>query len=83
MQSLGFWRLFSIVLGSQIGSGVFMLPASLSAYGWYGIAGWLVAGIGALSLSLVFAESVARVQKTGGPYVFVEHAFRSPLLSFL
>ena len=83
MQTLGFWQLFAIVLGSQIGSGVFMLPTSLSVYGWYGMAGWLVAGLGALSLSLVFSELVARVQKTGGPYVFVEHGFQSPLLSFL
>ena len=82
MQKMSFWQVFALVLGSQIGSGVFMLPSSLSAYGWYAILGWLVAGIGALSLAMVFMGLVFRVTKTGGPHVFVAEAFQSPVLTF-
>ena len=33
---IGFWSVFAIVTGSQIGSGVFMLPSSLAPYGIFG-----------------------------------------------
>ncbi len=72
---LGFWALFSLVIGSQIGSGVFLLPASLSLLGSHAIIGWLVSGFGALSLTMVFIQLVERFPKTGGPHVYVLQAF--------
>ena len=72
---LGFWSVFSIVTGSQIGSGVFMLPGSLAPYGVWGLFGYLVAGGGALALCYVFASLCARLPYTGGPHVYVQHAF--------
>lgn len=72
---LGFWALFSLVIGSQIGSGVFLLPASLSPLGHHAILGWLVSGFGALSLTMVFIQLVERFPKTGGPHVYVLQAF--------
>ncbi len=72
---LGFWALFSLVIGSQIGSGVFLLPASLSLLGHHAIIGWLVSGFGALSLTMVFIQLVERFPKTGGPHVYVLQAF--------
>lgn len=74
-QKLGFWAVFALVLGSQIGSGVFMMPAHLAPYGLVGIAGWLISACGAVSLALVFAGLAARFTKTGGPHVYVEQAF--------
>lgn len=82
VHKLNFWHLYALVLGSQIGSGIFMLPSSLAQYGWYALMGWCVAGFGAVCLALVFVELVARVTKTGGPHVFVEEAFASPVLTF-
>jgi APA family basic amino acid/polyamine antiporter len=32
-QKIGFWSVFAIVTGSQIGTAIFMSPASLSQYG--------------------------------------------------
>lgn len=74
-QKLGFWAVFALVTGSQIGSGIFMLPSALAPYGKFSIIGWLIAGAGAILLALVFAQLCAWFPKTGGPHVYVQHAF--------
>lgn len=72
---MGFLSVLSIVIGSQLGSGIFVLPTSLAPYGWYGLLSWWVAGLGAILLALVFADLSTKVTKTGGPHVFIEAAF--------
>ena len=76
-RKIGFWAVFAIVTGSQIGSGVFMLPSSLAPYGIFGLFGYLISGCGALSLCFVFASLCKRLPYTGGPHVYVQHAFGS------
>ena len=73
--SMGFWGLLSIVIGSQIGSGIFMLPAVLSPYGIYSLVGWVISAIGAISIAFVFSLLSRSIPKTGGPHVYVEEAF--------
>jgi basic amino acid/polyamine antiporter, APA family len=72
---IGFWSVFALVTGSQIGSGVFMLPAVLARYGLYSIAGWVLSSIGAVALALVFAQLCEWFPKTGGPHVYIKQAF--------
>ena len=72
---IGFWSVFAIVTGSQIGSGVFMLPAGLAPYGEFSILGWLISGLGAICLALVFAGLCSRFPRTGGPHVYVKEMF--------
>ncbi len=72
---LGFWSVLALVVGSQIGSGVFMLPASLASFGVYSIAGWIASTIGAIALAMVFASLCSRFPKTGGPHVYIEQLF--------
>lgn len=72
---LGFWAVFAFVTGSQIGSAVFILPATLAKYGTYSLAGWLISGCGAIALALIFASLCARFPQTGGPHVYVGQAF--------
>lgn len=72
---IGFWPLFALVTGSQIGSGVFMLPSVLAPYGPYAIAGWIISGLGAITLAMVFALLCQEYPETGGPHVYVEKAF--------
>jgi APA family basic amino acid/polyamine antiporter len=72
---IGFWSVLALVVGSQIGSGVFMLPASLAPFGIYSIAGWVVSAIGAITLAIVFASLCACFPKTGGPHVYIEQLF--------
>jgi len=63
-QKIGFWSVFAIVTGSQIGTTVFMSPASLAQYGIFSLIGWLLSGCGAISLCLVFASLCSRFPRT-------------------
>ena len=72
---LGFWAVFSLVVGSQIGSGVFMLPSSLAPYGFISFFGLGIASCGALSLAYVFSKLSMWFPKTGGPHVYVHVVF--------
>ncbi|MDR0640577.1 MAG: amino acid permease [Holosporales bacterium] len=74
-KKLNFIALVSIVIGSQIGSGAFVLPALLAPSKTIGLLGWVVAVIGAISLALVFADLSSHLPKNGGPHVYVSEAF--------
>jgi APA family basic amino acid/polyamine antiporter len=65
----------SLVVGNMIGSGVFLLPASLAAYGAISVIGWLVTSTGALLLALVFARLSRIVPRAGGPYAYTRRGF--------
>ena len=47
-----------LVAGNMIGSGVFLLPATLAVIGSISLIGWAVAGLGALLLAAVFSALV-------------------------
>jgi APA family basic amino acid/polyamine antiporter len=55
-RGLGFWMCLALVIGNMIGSGVFLLPASLAPYGVNSILGWLVTSAGSVLLAIVFAR---------------------------
>ncbi len=74
-KKMDFWAILALVIGSQVGSGVFLLPATLAPYQGYALIGWLCAGLGAILLARVFSELVARFPQTGGAHVFVGKAF--------
>lgn len=65
----------TLVLGNMIGSGVFLLPASLAPYGGYSLAGWIISAIGALLLAGVFFRLSKRAPRAGGPYAYSREAF--------
>ena len=74
-RALGLWSATALVVGSMIGSGVFLLPASLAPYGAASLAGWGITLCGAILLALTFSRLSARWPQTGGPYVFARNAF--------
>ena len=74
-RQLGFWMCLALVVGNMIGSGVFLLPASLGPYGGMAIIGWLVSAAGAVCLALVFARLGRILPLTGGPYAYTRVAF--------
>ncbi len=74
-KSLGFWMCTALVVGNMIGSGVFLLPASLAPFGGISIIGWLVTAGGAMMLALVFARLSRLVPKAGGPYAYTRYGF--------
>lgn len=75
LKKIGFWSVFAIVLSSQVGSGILVLPVALSPFGFYSVLGWIFSGLGALSLALVFAGLCHRFPKTGGPHVYIQAVF--------
>lgn len=65
----------ALVMGNMIGSGVFLLPASLAAFGGLSLAGWVVSAAGATCLAVVFARLARLVPAAGGPYAYTRMAF--------
>ncbi len=72
---LGLWMSIALVMGNMIGSGIFLLPASLSLYGGISVFGWLFSSVGALLLALVFARLGGILPATGGPYAYTRLGF--------
>ena len=72
---IGFWMTVALVMGNMIGSGIFLVPASLAPYGGLGIAGWIISTAGALCLASVFAYLSRLDPAAGGPYAYTRHAF--------
>lgn len=74
-RSLGLATTTSMVIGNMVGSGVFLLPASLAMYGIYSLWGWLFSAAGALVLAWVFSSLSRRSPLAGGPYAYPREAF--------
>jgi APA family basic amino acid/polyamine antiporter len=67
--------LTALVVGNMIGSGVFVLPASLAPYGAASLLGWAFTLAGALLLALVHAWLAQIVANHGGAYAYARLAF--------
>ena len=74
-KKLGLWMTTALVVGNVIGSGIFMLPASLAPFGTLGLGSWIVTGLGAILLALVFSRLSSKFPRVGGPYAFSRYAF--------
>jgi APA family basic amino acid/polyamine antiporter len=78
-RELGLGMTTALVVGNMIGSGVFLLPASLAGvalvYGSSAMLAWAITGAGAMLLAGVFATLGRAYPQTGGPYVYARRAF--------
>jgi basic amino acid/polyamine antiporter, APA family len=72
---IGLVTAIALVVGNMIGSGLFLLPASLAPWGPAALLGWGISAIGALALALVFARLARAWPRSGGPYAFARAAF--------
>lgn len=72
---LGLAACTALVVGNMIGSGIFLLPASLAAFGPISLAGWIVTSLGALVLAVIFGRLSRIVTKTGGPYAYTQEGY--------
>lgn len=82
---LSAWDAAAIVVGTIIGSGIFIVPGTIArglpAPEWMlGI--WVTAGLLSLCGALAFAELGAMFPDTGGQYVYLREAY-SPWVGFL
>lgn len=73
--ALGLVACTALVVGNMIGSGVFLLPASLAPFGPMAMVGWVVTSMGALVLAMIFGRLSKVVTKPGGPYAYSQEAF--------
>jgi basic amino acid/polyamine antiporter, APA family len=78
---MGLWMALALVMGSMIGSGVFLLPASLAPLGWNSVFGWIVTISGTLCMAGVFAALARAFPAAGGPYAYTRIAF-GPVAAF-
>ena len=74
-RALGLWMCTALVMGNMIGSGVFLLPASLAPYGYNALFGWGLTIAGGLCLAFVFARLARALPAGGGPYAYTREAF--------
>jgi APA family basic amino acid/polyamine antiporter len=81
-QLLSFWMCVALVVGNSIGSGVFLLPASLAPFGLNSVIAWGFTASGAIALAVVFARLSRAYPQAGGPYAYVHFAF-GPLTAFI
>jgi basic amino acid/polyamine antiporter, APA family len=75
---LGLWSAVSIVIGTVIGSGIFLVPTAMIAeVGSVKIlfAVWMVAGLLSLFGALTYAELAAAMPEAGGEYVYLSAAY--------
>lgn len=74
-RKLGLFAAIALVMGNMIGSGVFLLPASLAPFGWNAVLGWIVTIAGTLVLAWVFASLTRARPAARDPAGFVTEAF--------
>ncbi len=82
---LGLWSAVSIVVGTVIGSGVFLVPSTMirlvgSVETVFVV--WIVAGVLSLFGALTYAELAAAMPEAGGEYVYLTAAY-GPFWGFL
>jgi APA family basic amino acid/polyamine antiporter len=84
-RGLGLYDATMVVVGSMIGSGIFIVPADmarqLGSPGWLLVA-WVVTGVLTIAAALSYGELAAMMPRAGGQYVYLREAF-SPLWGFL
>jgi len=84
-RDLGAWSATSIVVGTIIGSGIFLVPASMVQHVGTPemvLLIWVFGGLLSLAGALSYAELAAALPEAGGEYVFLREAY-GPLWGFL
>jgi basic amino acid/polyamine antiporter, APA family len=84
-RDLGTWPAISIVVGTVIGSGIFLVPKTMilavgSVPGVFAV--WIVGGLLSLAGALSYAELATALPEAGGEYAFLREAY-GPLWGFV
>ncbi len=77
-RSIGLYTAISLVIGSIIGSGIFMRPAEMAALlgsPFQILLVWLIGGVLTLFIAMIYAELGAMMPETGGQYAFLRKAY--------
>src|SRR5580704_2604850 len=84
-RELGVWSAAAIVVGTVIGSGIFLVPSVMarnvgSPLKVFGV--WIAGGLLSLFGALSYAELAAAMPEAGGEYVYLREAY-GPVWAFL
>ena len=84
-RELGIWGAASIVVGTVIGSGIFLVPKTMvlrvgSPEMVFTV--WIAAGLLSLAGALTYAELAAAMPEAGGEYVYLKRAY-GPFFGFM
>jgi basic amino acid/polyamine antiporter, APA family len=85
VRGLGKWSSAAIVVGTMVGTGIFLKPAEMAADAGsllIVLAAWVVGGLLSLFGALSFAELGAALPEAGGEYAYLRRAF-GPVWGFL
>jgi APA family basic amino acid/polyamine antiporter len=82
-RQLGLLTCVALVVGNIVGSGIFLLPASLAPFGLANnVLAWLLSSVGALLLAYALSVLARAMPAAGGPYAYTHAAF-GPLTAFI
>jgi amino acid transporter len=84
-RDLGLWSAVAIVVGTVIGSGIFLVPRTMiQRVGSPGMVFvvWVIGGLLSLAGALSYAELAAAMPEAGGEYVYLREAY-GPVWGFL
>src|SRR5215831_9591181 len=82
VRAVGLLSLTAVALNGMIGSGIFLLPATVARLlGPMSPLAYLVSGVAILFIILCFAEVGSRFEHAGGPYLYARTAF-GPFVGF-
>ena len=70
---LGKWMSVAMVVGTMVGSGIYLLPTTLAPYGPNLALAFVLTGFGTMCLAFTLARLAAKIQ--GGPFAYIEQAF--------
>src|SRR5689334_12435540 len=85
VKGLGLIDATTLVMGSMIGSGVFIVAADIARQVQSPalfLLSWVISGFMTISAAISYGELAAMMPKAGGQYVYLREAF-SPLFGFL
>jgi amino acid transporter len=85
VRGLGGWAAAAIVVGTMIGTGIFLKPSEMAAEGRsvaVVFAAWIVGGLLSLFGAISYAELGAAIPEAGGEYAYLRRGF-GPVWGFL
>lgn len=74
-RKLGLFAATALIMGNMIGSGIFLLPASLAPFAWNGVLAWTFAIAGSVVLAMVIVRLTQAIPDAGGTTAYVGRAF--------
>jgi APA family basic amino acid/polyamine antiporter len=70
---LGKWMSAAMVVGTMVGSGIYLLPTTLAPFGPNLVIAFILTGVGTMCLAFAMARMAALIP--GGPFAYIERSF--------